>query len=1296
MAYDVTGLWLESDLTADEEAFVSFYTSRTGTLTLVPGGTGGYYLLWITFRRPPTSREERERRDVEIQTVLAVLSPLLGYPHVIRRSPPRGSERVVSFGYGPNINHRPTTLSTELGVLLRELGLQEWARVEVGRHLVSKITQTLLEPHPPQFIRAFTQNTDLVPYEGLEVPEGPQPVARPHIEDDVIMQAVMISLGADLLPLAVQASTGDNYNVARYFVIPGRCTMERWPWNCARQAFGIHGAYTHVHSSVQRGIRGLGNLLFHSTLFPGGQTQGALTGLYATEPALGPRAHSRFRRIFAKGVQQAEMLQGAGVPTLGGFLKTVRTIATTPGNALAVCSISTTTSKECISLRRMIPQQTVVCLGRFEPTDGPDTYPNLYRDSSDNAVRILETLKLVQRLAKGPIFSGLNRSHDPAPVVRHLQALAPRTGLELFVSKLPDEVRAHLPADPAAGPDAVEAAVAEHFLNVYCSLVFAVVAESGAVPGDLGETPLEVLQRAARLCACQITVLGRTSEQPGIRIVDDLTGETTRVFSVDQPSSTPPSPWLALSDGVRVSGHPEDVDWGLFATGSTIHQLLRHATVGSKEFFTRHMDRCSNGLIAQQAGVGPLDIPVSDYHLVLHSSMLAERVAPRVPDTVEAITPSMANLLHKDFETWVKALPQELLPVPAWRGQAMAMGEQTYKMATNVSTGATYAITEALTNLMFSPVSKLQDVVLTGAVAWSPEDHQAGLLQECLFACKEFCRELGVALSISSAASSPTLSERHVRITQQQETVEVLPFNSVVFTSWAEVKGSRYRVTPDVKVEGNALVYLAVNQSCLIAGSTFEHNFLASRHPIPPLNPSTVASLFMLVKYLMSKRLIVSGHDIGDGGLLPSAIEMALAGCRGLQLSLPAHPNPLELMVSETPGALVEVPQVHLSEVLRAARDYRCVAHPLGTVGPEGQGNNVTVLQNETVVFQETLTSLQVSWTSFSDEMWNLVTPPLHPLEDMHRKDLGRLEHHLGSLRAMCLGSQLRLFSCPTSPRRVAALVLPGSSAPYALMAALQNTGFEVATVTVEELKRGQSLSGFSGLITCLRTGCQASYASARGWVLALCNDPTCASTLTEFLNRPDTFSICCGEVGFQLLVALGVVGRSESSPYTYGPTPPQRWAVNLETNVSKLYDSHWLNIQIPQNTKSVFLRVLRGTVLPSWAQGEYLGVRYEQDALEYILRQRGEITLTYHGNAADETLPARHYPRNPTGNSTVAGLTSSDGRHAALIIDPSLMFHPWQWQHVPPDLTPLSMSPWAMAFQSIYLWSVKKINDHH
>lgn len=163
MAYDVTGLWLESDLTADEEAFVSFYTSRTGTLTLVPGGTGGYYLLWITFRRPPTSREERERRDVEIQTVLAVLSPLLGYPHVIRRSPPRGSERVVSFGYGPNINHRPTTLSTELGVLLRELGLQEWARVEVGRHLVSKITQTLLEPHPPQFIRAFTQNTDLVP-----------------------------------------------------------------------------------------------------------------------------------------------------------------------------------------------------------------------------------------------------------------------------------------------------------------------------------------------------------------------------------------------------------------------------------------------------------------------------------------------------------------------------------------------------------------------------------------------------------------------------------------------------------------------------------------------------------------------------------------------------------------------------------------------------------------------------------------------------------------------------------------------------------------------------------------------------------------------------------------------------------------------------------------------------------------------------------------------------------------------------------------------------------------------------
>ncbi|AGY30763.1 ORF75 [Retroperitoneal fibromatosis-associated herpesvirus] len=1300
MARSVQGFWLPGDLTPDEEAFVAFYTGRQGHLTLIAGGTRGFNLLWLIYPSPAVSSAERERREAEMQLTLALMGPHFDYPQSSRRSAPEGGPHLVSFGYGPDLRRRPTTVSMELTAVLAELGMTSLQRLEIGRHLLSRIVQTLMTPIPEHFIQAFTAHTEMVPYRGLEPIGSPPDDAPPQQAQDVIRDALMLPLAPDLLSLAVQASTGDNYNLARYFVVANSCTVDMWGWHCSRHAFEPLEAYTHVHSSFHLGLRDLSDLLFHGTLFPGGHTQAALTGLYATNPALGPRAQGRRRRIVARGLNHASLLHGAGVPTLGGFLKTVDTVPSALGNVMAVCSITTTTAKDDIVLRRMRQNQHVICFGRFDPTTTPDSYPGLYTDSADNVTRALQTVHLVHQLAEGPVFSSLNRSHDPGIVEVQLRAVVARMGLLLFLSRLPGEVRDHLPTDPPASPETIQDTVSRYFLQVYSSLLFAVVAESWGPEVSRNDTPLDVVMRAARLCGCPVSILGITTEQQGIRIVDDLpregdTSELQLIVSMDELPSTSQSAWLSTSSdhlGVVIA---DTVDWSLFNISSIVHQMLRCPTVGSKEMFTRHMDRCSNGLIAQQAGIGPLDLPLSDYHLVLHSAMLAERVAPAQAGIVEVLSPDEARRVQRDVEGWVKTLPTTPVIQPAWRGQAMALGEQAYKMAINVISGATYAIAEAITNIMFSPVSKLQDIVLAAAVTWSSESSQAQALQQCIFTCKEFCRDLGVGLSFTSGSTSLPLSERMLQITQRQETVEVVQFNSIVFTSSAEVKASRYRVTPDLKRQGNALVYLPVSQHCTVEGSTFEHLFLACRNPVPPLNSAKIASLFYLIKFLMSNRLVVSGHDIGDGGLLVAAIEMAMAGCRGLALSIPDHPNPLEILVSETPGALVEVPQEKLALVLAAARDYSCIAHVIGEVGHEGQAQSVTVSQNDACIFQETLSSLLVSWTAFADETWAITAPPMDPGEEMHRKDHGMLEHHLGGLQELCMQNRLRIFACPRAPRRVASLVIPGSSPPYALMSAFQNVGFEVACVTVEELKSGLSLNGFSGLITSQTTGCQASYVSARAWAAALANNPTSVGTLAAFFGRLDTFSVCCGEVGFQLLTALGVIARQETMYNTFGPLPPHRWLVNLEPNVSGTYDSHWLNVHIPQNTRSIFLRVLRGTVLPCWAQGRFLGVRYERDALEYIFRERGNIAMAYHSQSADENHYARHYPRNPTAHSTVAGLTSNNGRHTALLVDPALTFHPWQWQYIPRDLTPMTTSPWALAFQAMYVWCVRRVQLH-
>lgn len=148
---------------------------------------------------------------------------------------------------------------------------------------------------------------------------------------------------------------------------------------------------------------------------------------------------------------------------------------------------------------------------------------------------------------------------------------------------------------------------------------------------------------------------------------------------------------------------------------------------------------------------------------------------------------------------------------------------------------------------------------------------------------------------------------------------------------------------------------------------------------------------------------------------------------------------------------------------------------------------------------------------------------------------------------------------------------------------------------------------------------------------------------------------------------------------------------LDLEPNASKLYESRWLNVHIPQNTKSVMLQPLKNMIIPAWFQGTHLGLRYNQDAVEYQLQQQGMIAASFHGHTSNIRVYAVNYPRNPTGVSSVAGLCTRDGRHLALLFDPSLVYHPWQWQYIPQSYKKLTTSPWALMFTNMYLWCLKE-----
>ena len=69
---------------------------------------------------------------------------------------------------------------------------------------------------------------------------------------------------------------------------------------------------------------------------------------------------------------------------------------------------------------------------------------------------------------------------------------------------------------------------------------------------------------------------------------------------------------------------------------------------------------------------------------------------------------------------------------------------------------------------------------------------------------------------------------------------------------------------------------------------------------------------FHAIQKLMSENLILAGHDVSDGGIITTFLEMAFAGNCGLRIRMDGPWSPLERLFAEELGAVIEC---HVSDV---------------------------------------------------------------------------------------------------------------------------------------------------------------------------------------------------------------------------------------------------------------------------------------------------------------------------------------------------------------------------------------------
>ncbi len=669
---------------------------------------------------------------------------------------------------------------------------------------------------------------------------------------------------------------------------------------------------------------------------------------------------------------------------------------------------------------------------------------------------------------------------------------------------------------------------------------------------------------------------------------------------------------------------PEDLQ-----VPQALHRVLRLLSVGSKRFLTNKVDRAVTGLVARQQCAGPLQLTVADVAVVAQSHL----------DTV---------------------------------GAATAIGEQPIKGLLDPAAMARLAVAEALTNLVWAPVTSLPHVRCSANWMWAAKlPGEGAALYDAARAMRDLMLELGIAVdggkdSLSMAAIAPG---------PEGEPEAVKAPGALVISAYAACPDITAVVTPDLELGGEGrlvLVDLGRGRNRL-GGSALAQVFGQLGDTPPDLDdPELLGRAFRAVQELMAAGLVAAGHDRSDGGLVTTLLEMAFAGDCGLEVDIPdpLGTGPLATLFAEEPGLVLEVHRENLERVLELFARHRVPAVAVGRTLAEPE---VRIAVAGRPVLSAPMRGLRDTWEATSFELERLQADPA--CVEQERWGLSRRHAPAYRLTFQPAPTAPEILHRPARPR-VAILREEGSNSDREMAAAFSAAGFEPWDVTMSDLLAGRiTLDGFRGLAAVGGFSYADVLDSAKGWAGVIRFHGGIRRQFEAFVEREDTFTLgVCN--GCQLFALLGLVPWRGLA----GERQPR-----FVHNASGRFESRFATVRI-EHSPALMLRGMEGSVLGIWLQHGEGRAHFPDPEILREVEARRLVPLRY---ADDDGEPTEAYPFNPNGSPHgIAGLVSPDGRHLAIMPHPERTFLPWQWAWMPPPWRrTLTASPWLRMFQNAREW---------
>lgn len=663
-----------------------------------------------------------------------------------------------------------------------------------------------------------------------------------------------------------------------------------------------------------------------------------------------------------------------------------------------------------------------------------------------------------------------------------------------------------------------------------------------------------------------------------------------------------------------------------------LDRVLRLVSVGSKRFLTNKVDRSVTGLIARQQCAGPLQLTVSDVAVMSQSHF-------------------------------------------GLTGAAISIGEHPVKTLLDSAAMARLCVGEALTNIVLAKISALEDIKCSGNWMWAAKlPGEGAKLYDAAVALSDILTELGIAIDGGKDSLSMAAQVRG----KDGETETVKSPGTLVISAYATCPDITKVITPDIKRPGQSrLIFIDLGGGKdRMGGSSLAHAYNQLGDTPPDVDdPDLLKRVFNTVQELISRDMILSGHDRSDGGLITTLLEMAFSGNCGIDIDMRSVGaiHELPLLFSEELGLVFEYLPEH-EEIISNALKKESI--PFAIIGSTSDAKRISISVNGEEVLNEDMISLRATWEETGYQLERLQANPECAEEEKNNSfDRPGPEFRLSFTPEDTPASLLKGEAKP----KVAIVREEGSNSDREMTSAFYKAGFEPWDVSMTDfLESSVSLSDFRGLAFVGGFSYADVLDSAKGWAGVIRFNKKIWDDFQGFYNREDTFSLgVCN--GCQLMALLGWV------PWQGIEDKVQPRFIH---NRSGRFESRFSSVKILESP-AIMLKGMEGSTIGVWvAHGEGRAFFPDQNIAK-VIEKDGLAPVRYVDDNSEITLK---YPFNPNGSALgIAGLCSPDGRHLALMPHPERTFLKWQWPWMPDDWKQnLKASPWLRIFQNAREWCEK------